>query len=109
MKLTPRTNELLRELGKFVNESQRPLLNRDESELRKNLLSLYRMTRDVRIHDLVIQIMAEGGYSWFGKLALSANRAVDEARSLESHQVESEFQLSDDEFMDLLPANTHFH
>ena len=92
-----------------VSDDQMALLINHESSLRRNVLALYRMTDDVRILDLVIQIMAEGGYPWFGKLALSTNRVVDESQLLEPHLSESEFQLSDDEFMDLLPANGHFH
>ncbi|MFT5571916.1 MAG: hypothetical protein ACI9FR_000837 [Cryomorphaceae bacterium] len=109
MKLTPKINRLLIELTLRVSGDRKALLIRDENLLRKNLLALYRTTDDEGIHDLVIQIMAEGGYSWFAKLALGANRVVDESRLLESHTLETEFQLSDGEFMDLIPANAHFH
>lgn len=113
MKLTNKINELVCELEMIEVETNVSLFERDGAVLRKTLLELYRKTDDPRSHDLIIQIMAEGGYPWFEKLA--KNKASSLICSLkQAHEViESDTSsftpLSEDDFMELLPANGHFH
>lgn len=111
MKLSTKTNELIFELGALLNKEQQPYLMGEGIDLRRNLLLLYRCTSDSRKHELIVQIMAEGGYPWFAKLARKASRILEvdvKTDNLETNS-EQDFLLSDDEFMDLLPANGHFH
>lgn len=113
MKLTSKTNALICELEAIETEAHKTLLISRGEDLRKNLLELYRLTSNQRSHELIVQIMAEGGYPWFENLASGAEKAINVSLKRATEVLDSnsnvELPLSDDDFMELLPANGYFH
>jgi len=107
MKLTTRITDLLFNLSDLEASSNAQFLIGDGPVLRDNLLRLYRATSNSDSHEIIIEIMSEAGYPWFAKLARSANKVLfDEAPKAANV---SEYRLSEEEFMELIPANGHFH
>lgn len=107
MKITPRITELLFDLSELETTENNQYLNGDVDELRNNLLQLYRATDSHTSREKIIAIMTEAGYPWFGRLAKASNRSV---RDIPLKQAANEGQfMSDEEFLELLPANGHFH
>ena len=107
MKITPRITELLFDLSEIETNGNNEYLTGDADELRNNLLQLYRVTDSHTSRETIIAIMTEAGYPWFGKLAQASNSAV---RDIHLKEVANEGQfISDEDFLDLLPANGHFH
>ena len=107
MKITTRITELLFDLSEIETNENHQYLTGEGSELRNNLLQLYRFTENDTSRETIISIMNEAGYSWFGRLA-EASRAVEQQVSAAPSANECQF-MSDDDFLDLLPANGHFH
>lgn len=107
MKITPRITELLFDLSEIETSENGNFLTGDASELRNNLLRLYRVTDSHSSREAIISIMTEAGYPWFGHLAKASSEVVREI-SLKVAANEGEF-MSDEDFLDLLPANGHFH
>jgi len=107
MKITPRITELLFDLSEIETNDNKDYLTDDVDNLRNNLLLLYRTTDSNTSRETIIAIMTEAGYPWFGRLAKASNEIV---REIPSKAVVNEGQfMSDDDFLDLLPANGHFH
>jgi len=116
MKLTTEITELLFELSDIESTEHTQLLIGDGGFLRHNLVTLYGKTANPASHDLIIEIMDKCGYSWFGPLMdkdSDQGRRSDvysgQASSETTIDSEIEFQLSDDEFLNLLPINSYFH
>ncbi len=107
MKITPKITELLFDLSEIETDENSQYLSGDVSQLRNNLLQLYRATDSDASRETIIAIMSEAGYPWFGRLAKSSTRALREI-PLKTVANENEF-LSDEGFLELLPANTYFH
>lgn len=107
MKITPRITELLFDLSELETSENNQYLTGDIEELRNNLLQLYRATDSDSSRETIIAIMTEAGYPWFGRLAKASNRAVRDI-PLKKAANEEQF-MSDEDFLDLLPANGHFH
>jgi len=107
MKITPRITELLFDLSEIETNDNKDYLTGDIENLRNNLLLLYRTTDSNTSRETIIAIMTEAGYPWFGRLAKASNEIV---REIPSKAVANEGQfMSDDDFLDLLPVNGHFH
>jgi len=107
MKITPRITELLFDLSEIETNDNKDYLTDDVDNLRNNLLLLYRTTDSNTSRETIIAIMTEAGYPWFGRLAKASNQVV---REIPSKAVANEGQfMSDDDFLDLLPVNGHFH
>ncbi len=107
MKITPRVTELLFDLSEIETNNNGDFLSGDVDELRNNLLQLYRETESHSSRETIISIMTEAGYPWFGHLANASSRVV---RDIPLKPVANEGQfMSDDDFLDMLPANGHFH
>jgi len=107
MKITPRITELLFDLSEIETNDNKDYLTGDIENLRNNLLLLYRTTDSNTSRETIIAIMTEAGYPWFGRLAKASNQVV---REIPSKAVANEGQfMSDDDFLDLLPVNGHFH
>jgi len=117
MKLTNKITDLLFDLSGIESPANAQFLIGDGAVLRNNLLKLYRATDNIASHELIIKIMGEAGYSWFGKLANSAKQCMfDKALSsaglsLTDYFVadNEEHSLSENEFLELVPANGYFH
>lgn len=110
MKLTTEVTELLFELSDIESAEHTQLLIGDGGFLRKNLLDLYQKTSNQASHDLIIRIMEKGGYPWFGAVAPQKSPEPEVAMEAITHSAVSETQLfSEEEFLDLLPANGLFH
>jgi len=112
MKLNETVIELMFELSNLEGDEHSHFLHGDGNLLRNNLLKLFKMTENPESHEIIIDIMSEAGYPWFGKLARSSDEHLLTVAELElPAQSESgaERIMSDDDFMDLLPANGHIH
>ena len=107
MKITPRITELLFDLSEIETSENSEYLAGDVSELRNNLLKLYRATDSHTSRETIIAIMTEAGYPWFGRLAKARNRTL---RDIPLKPVANEGQfMSDEDFLELLPVNGFFH
>ena len=107
MKITPRITELLCDLSEIEAIDNKDYLTGDIDDLRNNLLQLYRATESNTSRETIIAIMTEAGYPWFGRLVKASSQVV---RDIPSKAVANEGQfMSDEDFLDLLPANGHFH
>ncbi len=109
MKLTETVIELMFELSSIEGEEYSQLLHGEGKVLRNNLLKLFKVTENPASHDIIIDIMSEAGYPWFGKLARSNREEVRAVAAMEAQNDDLTKIMTDDEFMDLLPANGHLH
>lgn len=108
MKINSKITELLFSLSEMECSRNRKLLAVEEHDLRKNLLHLYRATNNPASHDIIVAIMTEAGFPWFGKFVRSGFKpAVSEPSGADT--LIGEKFMSDDDFIDLLPANGYFH
>ena len=105
--MTPRITELLSDLSEMEASENSEYLSGDVSELRKNLLKLYRATDSHLSRETIIAIMTEAGYPWFGRFAKARNRTL---REITQQTVANESQfMTDEDFLGLLPINEYFH
>ncbi|MFT6100757.1 MAG: hypothetical protein ACJAYF_003318 [Arenicella sp.] len=107
MKITPRITELLFDLSELETSENNQYLTGDIEELRNNFLQLYRATDSHSSRETIIAITTEAGYPWFGRLAKASNLTVRDI-PLKKAANEGQF-MSDEDFLELLPANGHFH
>jgi len=107
MKITPKITELLFDLSESECSENNAFLTGDASSLRNSLLQLYRATDNDNSRETIIAIMSEAGYPWFGRLAKATNRSLSDI-PLKEVANEEQF-MSDEDFLDLLPINGHFH
>ncbi len=110
MKLTQNVLDLMFELSCIEGESHSMYLSDEGSGLRENLLELFQRTSNPESHEIIIDIMSEAGYPWFGSLFKMGDSYIcdTEVASLVSSNKRSQL-MSDDDFMELIPANGHFH
>jgi hypothetical protein len=113
MKLTETITNLLFNLSELESVENVQFLTGDASVLRSNLLKLYRATDNVESHGVIIEIMRLAGYPWFGELVKSNEwRSIEwrsDVKSAPQAANGDEYWMSEDEFMNLIPANSHFH
>lgn len=102
MKLTENITDLLLDLTELETPENTQLLIGDGTNLRNNLLKLYRATENQSSHQVITQILSEAGYPWFDKLAKAGSDQGLDA-------VDAASLLSEDEFMQLVPPNGYFH
>ncbi|MFT4634338.1 MAG: hypothetical protein ACI854_000339 [Arenicella sp.] len=107
MKITPRITELLFHLREIETSENSHYLNGEIDELRNNLLQLYKASDSYSSREMIISIMTEAGYPWFGRLAKAHSDALREIPR-QWPVNESQF-MSEEDFLELLPANGHFH
>lgn len=107
MKLTKQITNLLFELSELESRENTQLLIGDGSTLRNNLLKLHRLTSNQVSRKLIVDIMGEAGYPWLGKLASAPDHALFDGCPVEA--TNDDFLLSEEEFLELIPANGHFH
>lgn len=103
MKINSKITELLCDLSESESLENSHFMAEKTSDLRNSLLRLYRSTANPHSRDTIIAIMTEAGYPWFGKLARSGKQSLVSTPS--SHV---DF-MSEEDFLDLLPINGHFH
>ena len=109
MKLTQNVIELMFELSAIEGIDHNKYLRGQGDSLRKNLLSLFKNTENAEAHEIIINIFSEAGCPWFGTIARDNSFAYEEL-SLEPKVVLEEGKLmSDEAFIELLPANGHIH
>ncbi|RBP48359.1 hypothetical protein [Arenicella xantha] len=106
MKLTKKITDLLFVLSELESQENTQLLIGDGATLRNNLLKLYRVTDNEFSRELIADIMAEAGYPWLGKLANAPDGALFESAVVATND---DFLLSEEEFLELIPVNGHFH
>jgi len=104
MKLTNTITDLMVDLSWIETRGNTPSLFSAGNSLWHNLLNLYRSTSNTDSQVLIIKIMAVAGYPWFGKIA----RVTDRVR-LAAAADSDECEMSEDDFLELIPANAHFH
>jgi len=114
MKINSKVTELLCDLSEIESSENKHLLAAEAGDLRGNLLRLYRATDSDASKETITEIMTEAGYPWFAKLAGADNKTAKNtastvsapSRTIEESQPNL---LSDEDFLDLLPANSFFH
>lgn len=119
MKMNNEIVELMLDLNAIEGVENSHLLIGEGRYLRNNLLKLYRSTENPRSHELIADIMTAAGYQWFAKLVNVSNvqndsTAMQVQTVAKSHQTSQSLSsdhclMSDDEFMELIPANGLFH
>jgi len=114
MKITPKITELLFDLSETENHDNGAYLSGDLAGLRGDLLRLYRTTESHQSRETIISIMTEAGYPWFGRLADASEQSLrdiplKEVANEELFSLSGDRVMSDEDFLDLLPINGHFH
>lgn len=110
MKLTNNVIELMFELSSIEGVKNAHYLNGEGVDLRNNLLKLFNDTSNPAAQDIIINIMDEAGYDWFGEIARSEEVFKSNSVSTSERFYESSNELmTEDEFMDLIPANGRIH
>ncbi len=108
MKLNETVMELIFELSVIEGVSNGRYLDGEGTTLRNNLLKLFNSTSNPAAHNLIINIMNEAGYPWFERVAKPQSdiAASETSQSFDSAGGKT---LSEDEFLELLPANGRIH
>jgi len=108
MKLSAEVSDLLVKLIDLESIDQKQLLKGNTDLLCQNLLAIYGKTSNQKSHDLILEIIDKGGYSLFGSsYDYLAESSFNNTTFVTNPSVG--FAMSEDEFMDLLPANGYFH
>ena len=112
MKLSNKVSELLIELVDIEAIDHEHLIENNAGLLCQNLVKLYGNTSNQKSQDLIIQIIDQGDFSFFSpRNELNTHDlGFTEVFLTENVTTESgDFDLDEDEFMDLLPINGYFH
>lgn len=111
MKLSAEVSDLLVELIDIESIDHKQLLKGSADLLCQNLLALYGRTSNQKSHDLILEIIDKGGYSIFGSSFDYLGQSNSYGNSVVpiKHDLGHGFEMSEDEFMDLLPINGYFH
>jgi len=110
MKICAEVSDLLVQLIDIESAEQDVLLNGSVDLLAQNLLSLYGRTSNQKSHDLILEILDKSDCSLFRAPAHYVNDSdAFHCGVISEVNNSSNFQLSEDEFMELLPINGHFH
>lgn len=111
MKLSTEINDLLVELIDIESIDCNQFLFTNADFLCQQLLMLYGKTSNEKSHDLIIEIIDKGGYSFFGARLNNNHRSnvYDGHVSANLIGAELNVELSEDDFLDLLPVNGYFH
>lgn len=110
MKRNNKITALLSELSGLEPVEHKQFLEGEGQLLRNNLLTLYSQTSNKESHDVIVDIMSEAGYSWFGKLASAARYSLDSVSQRKiADSDNNDLFMSEDDFLELLPVNGHFH
>jgi len=114
MKFNSKVAELLCDLSDIETPENSQLLAEQGNDLTSNLLELYRVTDNSSSKLTINAIMAEAGYPTLDDLdseqsiSTLQHSAIINAPSTSLTQTEHGL-LSEDDFLDLLPANCYFH
>lgn len=111
MKVTQNVLNLMFELSTIEGEGHARYLCGEGAALRNNLLELYKLTKNPESHEIIIDIMSEAGYPWFGALVRMGDNYMFDTESLAAmNDASNDFHImSEDDFLELIPANGHFH
>lgn len=109
LKLTQQITNLLFELSELECREHTRYLIGDGMTLRNNLIKLFRKTELESARDIIREILHEAGESWLDldKLPVAPNKTLFDAQAIAAQN--DDFLLSDEEFLELIPANGHFH
>ena len=121
MKVTDELTNLVVELGELESfERAGSVISHDGVSV-KALLSLFNETDNPRSKQVVREIFDEAGYGWFFELdegcfeSAAGLKAIttEKASGIDDHVVIKEISdndpLSEEEFLDLMPASAYFH
>ncbi len=109
MKVTEAVIRMMFELSAIEGDFSTEYLNAEGALLRNNLLTLFNQTRNQDSQDLIIRIMNEAGYPWFGALANTTHERSDVDLIQPSDLPSSDTELDEETFMLLIPANGYIH
>ena len=112
MKLTAEITKLLTKLVDIESIENPQFLDGNATSLCQHLLDLYGKTNNQNSHDLIIKIIDQSGYSIFSprpNVQLRCSATYDESTRLDGLNSEEGFELSEEQFMNLLPINGYFH
>lgn len=109
MKLTETVIELMFELSDIEFPHNAHYLCGDGAKLIDNLLTLFNETKNPATHEIIIDIMNEAGHPFLGHDEETIDENINAASNLISAYKCPDQLMSDDQFLDLLPANSYFH
>lgn len=108
MKITENISDLVLELTELETPaSAKRVLGNDGLSL-KHLIDIYSETANERAREVVLEIIDEVGGEWGPQLS-DTTQAAQEAETLAANAANGYTQLSEDDFMDLLPINCYMH
>jgi len=108
MKLSAEVSDLLVKLIDIESIDHKQLLKGNTDLLCQNLLAIYGKTSNQQSHDLILEIIDKGGYSLFGtSFDYLGDSNIGKESVLSNYSMD--FEMNEDEFMDLLPVNGYFH
>ena len=121
MKVTNELTELVVELGELESFERAGLVFDSQGVSVRELLQLFNETENPRSKQVVREIFDEVGYGWFIELDEMTFRSAAGLKAIKSGQnsgcdkhvvatmIAADKLMSDDDFLDLMPASSHFH
>ncbi|GHA02133.1 hypothetical protein GCM10008090_09260 [Arenicella chitinivorans] len=109
MKLTQQITNLLFELSELECREHTRYLIGDGVTLRNNLIKLFDKTELESAREIIREILQQAGDPWLDldKLPVAPNMTLFDAQSIDAQN--DDFLLTEEEFLELIPANGHFH
>ncbi len=108
MKITESISDLVIELSELETPSSAKKVLGSNGLSLKHLIDIYSESDNRRSREVVLEIIDEVGGAWGPQLSDSA-QAAEEADALNKNAANGYTQLSEDDFMDLLPVNCYMH
>ena len=108
MKITEEISNLVLELTELESAASAKRVVSNGGLSLKHLIDIYSETASTRAREVVLEIIDQVGGEWGPQLNDTA-QAAEEAETLSANAANGYTQLSEDEFMDLLPINCYMH
>jgi len=108
VKINESISELVLELVELETPDNTRAVLTNKGVSLKGLIDVYSETVNSRSRQVVLEIIDEVGNDWAPELSEEA-QAANEAASFDRNRSQGWANLSEDEFMDLLPANSYMH
>jgi len=108
MKITENISDLVLELTELETPDSTKRVFSEGGLSLQSLMEIYSETDSNRSRQVVLEIIDEVGSGWGTQLD-DASQYTQEAQALAKNVETGYTLLSEDDFMDLLPANCYFH
>ena len=108
MKITENISDLVLELTELETPASARRVFNDSGLSLKHLMDIYTESANERVREVVLEIIDEVDGGWGNQLSDTEQAAV-EAETLLANAKNGYTQLSEDDFLDLLPVNCYMH